>query len=327
MTLFLVTEPAFTRFGDRIGAVAPDARFIRMQTNGELLFGDRPLAWEQAAPDVAWVTSDLFDDGPVRPFFKLLLTAKPGWVQIAGAGVDHPVFDMILGEGVRITTSHVTGPPIAEYVIRAVLDHYQQPAVWAAERADRRWVAHDFREVYGTTWLVVGLGAIGTAVAERARAFGATVIGVRRHPDGTEPVDECVRPDRLEDVLPRADVVVLCAPGGAETRHLMYRATFGLMRSRSVLVNVGRGSLIDEEALHDALDRGIPEAAILDVADTEPPPADSWLWSHPRVVLTPHSSAGGTGRYARGAEVFCDNLARWSKGEPLHHEVTAGSTP
>ena len=325
--LLLVTEPAFTRFGDRIGAVAPDARFIRMQKSGELLFGDRPLAWDEAKPDVAWVTSDLFDDGPVRPFFKLLLTAKPTWVQIAGAGIDHPVFDMILGEGVRLTTSHVTGPPIAEYVMRTVLDHFQHPALWAAERADRRWVPHDFREVLGTTWLVVGLGAIGTAVAVRARAFGATVIGVRRHPDGTEPVDECVRPDFLGSVLPRADVVVLCAPGGAETRHLMFRATFGVMRPGSVLVNVGRGSLIDEDALRDALERGIPEVAILDVTDTEPPAPDSWLWSHPRVVLTPHSSAGGTGRYGRTAELFCDNLGRWLRGDPLLHEVTAGSTP
>src|SRR3954469_10558962 len=141
--LLLVTEPAFTRFGDRIGAVATDARFVRMQTDGTLLLGDRPLAWDDVAPDVAWVTADLFDGGPVRPFFKLLLTARPRWVQSAGAGVDHPVFDMILREGSRLTTSHVTGPPIAEYVLRAVLDHYQQPAVWAAERADRQWVGHD----------------------------------------------------------------------------------------------------------------------------------------------------------------------------------------
>lgn len=325
--LLLVTEPAFRRFGDRIGAVAPDVRFIRMQPDGTLSFGDRPLPWEDAAPDVAWVTSDLFDGGPVRPFFKLLLTAKPRWVQIAGAGVDHPVFQLILDAGVRLTTSHVTGPPIAEYALRAVLDHYQQPSAWAAERAAGRWTAHDFREVAGTTWLVVGLGAIGTAVAARAKAFGATVIGVRRRPDGREPVDECVRPDRLDAVLPRADVVVLCAPGGPETRHLMQRTTFGLMRSGSVLVNVGRGSLVDEDALREALDRGIPEVAILDVTDTEPPPPDSWLWSHPRVVLTPHSSAGGTGRYARAADVFCDNVTRWLRNEPLDHEVMAGETP
>src|SRR3954451_9692300 len=137
--LLLVTEPAFTRFGDRIGAVATDARFVRMQTDGTLLLGDRPLAWDDVAPDVAWVTSDLFDGGPVRPFFKLLLTTKPKWVQIAGAGVDHPVFEMILNEGVRLTSSHVTGIHIDEYVFLAVLDHYHQPALWEAERADRRW--------------------------------------------------------------------------------------------------------------------------------------------------------------------------------------------
>src|SRR6476469_7620785 len=100
--LLLVTEPAFTRFGDRIGAVAPDARFLRMQKSGELLFGDRPVPWEEAKPDIAWVTADLFDGGPVRPFFKLLLPAKPAWVQIAGASVDNPVFGMILQQGVRL---------------------------------------------------------------------------------------------------------------------------------------------------------------------------------------------------------------------------------
>ena len=323
--LLLLTEAAFSRFANQIGAAAPDARFLRMQSDGTLTFGDRPVAWEDAAPDVAWVTADLFDGGPVRPFFKLLLTAKPAWVQLAGAGVDHPVFGMIMDEGVRLTTSHVTGTPIAEYVLRSVLDHYQRPASWGAERADRRWVGHDFREVHGTTWLVVGLGAIGSAVAVRAKAFGATVLGVRRTPDGSEPVDECVRPDRIEALLPRADVVVLCTPGGEATRHLMNDVTLRLMRSGSVLVNVGRGSLIDEEALLAALDRGIPEVAVLDVTDTEPPPPESWLWTHPHVVLTPHTSAGGTGRYGRATEVFCDNLRRWQLGEPLRHEVAAGS--
>src|SRR3954447_14716019 len=180
--LLLVTKPAFTRFGDKIGAVASDARFVRMQGDGSLLLGDRPVAWEELRPDVAWVTADLFDDGPVRPFFKLLLTAKPQWVQIAGAGVDHPVFKMILEQGVRLTTSHVTGIPIAEYIVRGVLDHYQRPDDWAEARAAQAWTAHDFREVHGTTWVVVGLGAIGKAVAVRARAFGAHVIGVRRTP-------------------------------------------------------------------------------------------------------------------------------------------------
>jgi phosphoglycerate dehydrogenase-like enzyme len=243
-------------------------------------------------------------------------------VQIAGAGVDHPVFGMIREQGVRLTTSHVTGIPIAEYIVRSVLDHYQQPDEWAAARVAKAWTSHDFREIHGTTWVVVGLGAIGNAVAVRARAFGAHVIGVRRNPTSNDPVDECVRADRLDAVLPRADVVVLCAPGGPETRHLLNDTTFRLLRPRAVLVNVGRGSLVDEDALRAALDRGSPEVAILDVTEDEPPSPDSWLWSDPRVVLTPHSSAGGTGRYARAADVFCENLARWLTNQPLEHEVT-----
>jgi phosphoglycerate dehydrogenase-like enzyme len=320
--LLLLTEPAFNRFGDKIGAVASAARFVRMQADGSLLLGDRPVTWEEQRPDVAWVTADLFDSGPIRPFFKLLLTAKPAWVQIAGAGVDHPVFGMIREQGVRLTTSHVTGIPIAEYIVRSVLDHYQQPDEWAAARVAKAWTSHDFREIHGTTWVVVGLGAIGNAVAVRARAFGAHVIGVRRNPTSNDPVDECVRADRLDAVLPRADVVVLCAPGGPETRHLLNDTTFRLLRPRAVLVNVGRGSLVDEDALRAALDRGSPEVAILDVTEDEPPSPDSWLWSDPRVVLTPHSSAGGTGRYARAADVFCENLARWLTNQPLEHEVT-----
>src|SRR5581483_11272493 len=324
--LLLLSEPAYADFGDRIGATAPDMRFLRMQQDGSLRLGDQSLAWEDASPDVAWLTADLFDGGPVRRFLRFALNSRPQWLQTAGAGTDHDVFRMLLDNGTRLTTSHVTGIPIAEYVVRAVLDHYQRPNVWAAERRDRRWAPHDFREVHGTTWLVVGLGAIGTEVASRARAFGATVLGVRRHPTGREPVDECATPDRLEAFLPRADVVVLAAPGGDSTRRMMDRTRLSIMRRGSLLVNVGRGSLVDEDALHAALDAGVLETAILDVTEDEPPGDDSWLWDHPRVTLTPHTSAGGTGRYERSTRAFLDNLVRWQKGEPLVHEVTAGES-
>jgi phosphoglycerate dehydrogenase-like enzyme len=233
---------------------------------------------------------------------------------------------MLLDGGTRLTTSHVTGIPIAEYVLRAVLDHYQDTSTWLDERRAQRWSPHDFREVHGTTWLVVGLGHIGTEVAMRAKAFGATVIGVRRRPDGAEAVDECIRPVELDRALGRADVVVLAAPGGPETEHLIDARRLARFRPGSVLVNVGRGSLIDEDALRTALDRGVPEVAILDVASDEPPPERSWLWEHPGVVLTPHSSAGGTARYERAANAFVDNLARWTNGEPLAYEVTAGDS-
>jgi phosphoglycerate dehydrogenase-like enzyme len=324
--LLLLSERAFARFGDQIRAAAPETRFLRMQPDGELSLGDQSIAWEDATADVAWLTADLFDGGPIRKFFRLTLNTKPQWMQSSGAGTDHPVFQMVLDNGTRLTTSHVTGIPIAEYVLRSVLDHFQCADDWRAARGERRWTAHDYREVHGTTWLVVGLGNIGTEVASRAKSFGTTVLGVRRSPNGDEPVDECVSPDRLDEVLPRADVVVLAAPGGSDTQRLMDARRFALMRDRSVLVNVGRGSLVHEDALKHALDRGVPEVAILDVTAEEPPPDGSWLWAHPRVVLTPHSSAGGTGRYQRAADAFIDNLVRWQKAEPLVYEVTAGES-
>jgi phosphoglycerate dehydrogenase-like enzyme len=324
--LLLLSERAFDRYADRITTAAPGIEFVRMQNDGDLVIGDRTIPWEDAEPDVAWLTADLFDGGPVRKFLRLTLNTTPQWLQSSGAGTDHPVFQMLRDGGTRLTTSHVTGIPIAEYIVRAVLDHFQQVDQWTEQRRARRWQPHDFREVHGTTWLIIGLGHIGSEVALRAKAFGATVIGVRRSPNGHEPVDECVQPHDLDPLLPRADVVVLAAPGGPETRHLIDGSRLAKFKPSSVLVNVGRGSLVDETALRVALDRGVPEVAILDVTDEEPPTDHSWVWDHPRVMLTPHSSAGGTGRYERATQSFLENLMRWQNGEPLAYEVTAGDS-
>jgi phosphoglycerate dehydrogenase-like enzyme len=222
---------------------------------------------------------------------------------------------------VRFSTAHVTAIPIAEYVLGAVLRHRQQPERWADAQARREWRHREFPEVHGTTWLVVGVGAIGAEVAVRARAFGARVVGVRRTPRGDEPVDALLSPGELLGAVPAADVVVLCAPGTDATRHLVDAAFLAAMRQGSLLVNVARGSLVDEAALLAALDAGRPAHAVLDVVEVEPLPADSPLWDHPGVTLTPHSSGGGLGRYARSAELFAANLARYVAGEPVAHEV------
>ncbi len=311
----LVSRAAFERFGERLVAAAPDASFVHPE-------GD---ATDIAAVDVAWLSVDVLL-GPDRDAWFATLAAMPAlaWVHTASAGVDGRAFQELLDRGVRLSTSHVNSIPIAEYVVRSVLDHFQRTDRWRAARDEHLWRHHDFREVFGTTWLVVGLGAIGAAVATRARAFGAHVIGVRRHPAGDEPVDEMITPADLATAIGRADVVVLAAPANADTAHLVDAAFLGRMRQGSVLVNVARGALVDEEALLAALDAGVPEWAVLDVTAAEPLPADSPLWDHPRIELTPHSSAGGLGRVARGADAFADNLARFRSGEPLIHEVTGG---
>ena len=276
--------------------------------------------------EVAWANFDLFQDRDLlRHFFGAILGSDTlRWLHTSSAGVDHPVFADMVRRGITITTSHVTGIPIAEWVLRSVLDHFQRADLWRAAVAERRWEQHEFREVAGTTWLVIGLGAIGSAVAVRARALGATVLGVRRTPRGDEPVDALLTLDAVQrsDAVERSDVVVLAAPATVSTIGMIDAGFLARMRRGSVLVNVGRGSLVDEPALVDALDRGTPDAALLDVTTIEPLPDDSPLWSHPRVVLTPHSSALGDGRFARAADAFVHNLHAYAAGVPMANVVT-----
>ena len=278
-----------------------------------------------ADPEVAWGTSDLYREGaPIRPFFGILRHSRTiRWFQSAAAGYDGPLFAELAGRGVRISNAHANSIPIAEYILRAVLDRFQRADLWRDAQEKAEWRTHDYREIHGSTWLIVGLGGIGSAVATRAHAFGATVIGCRRHPSGSEATQRTVTPDQLPEVVGLADVVVLAAPASADTNGLVDEAFLAGMKPGSVLVNVARGSLVDEQALLAALERGIPEAAILDVFTTEPLPADNPLWGHPAVTITAHNAAGGVGRYERQAELFSENLERYLAGAPLLNDVTA----
>ena len=319
----LLTSVAHERWWPRLER--PGVEPLVMQVNGSLaLASGAAVERDGAGAEVAWGTSDLFDEGaPLRPFFGLLRRSPTlRWFQSPAAGYDGAVFSELARRGVRVSNAHVNGIPIAEYVLRAVLDHFQHAGRWRAEREARQWRLHDFREVYGTTWLVVGVGSIGGAVAARARAFGARVIGCRRRPSPDDPVDEAVTPDGLLGVVGAADVVVLSAPATAATNRLVDAAFLAAMKPGSVLVNVARGSLVDEDALLDALERRAPEAALLDVFATEPLPPDHPFWDHPGVTITPHNAAGGTGRHARQAELFSENLDRYLGGRPLINDVT-----
>ena len=325
----LLTSAAASRARASISDALPAAELAEMQDDGTLLVDGARIEWEDANVEVAWTSFDLFAGGPVRPFFGLLMRSTSlKWLQLSNAGVDHPVFADLFRKGLRLTTSHVTDIPIAEYVIRAVLDHYQRPDLWRSAQDARQWDRHDFREVFGTTWMVVGVGAIGSAVARRATALGAHVIGVRRSPRGDEPVDTMIGPAEVHESLPRADVVVIAAPATAATQHLVEATFLDAMKDGSLVINIARGSMLDEEALLAALDRdGGVEAAVLDVTDTEPLPVESRLWTHPAVTITPHNAAGGTGRGHRATELFCENLRRYRAELPLLHEVTEDDLP
>ena len=321
----LVTEKAYGQHRAHFDALDVEGHglvWLRLADDGRL------HGPPDARPEVAWLSSDVFFSGLLKRFLEVVEESPDiRWLQSAAAGVELNEFQRLMSRGVRICNAHLTAIPIAEYVLRSVLDVFQDAERWRAARAEGRWEHHNFREVWRSRWLIIGLGAIGAETARRARAFEAHVTGVRRHPTGDEPVDAMIAPAQVHDALPNADVVVLAAPATPETESLVDDDFLSAMKPRAVLVNVARGRLVDDEALLRALDDDRLGAAILDVFNAEPLDLGHRYWTHPKVVLTPHSSGGGTGRWERGAELFCDNLRRLVAGEPLVNEVTGMQLP
>jgi phosphoglycerate dehydrogenase-like enzyme len=321
----LLSAAALGAHRDLLTEAAPtDVRWLELHADGSATLAGDPVELREMTPEVAWMTTDLTRGDLTRKFFGLVTRSESlRWLQSSAAGFDHPVFGELVRRGVRLTPSHIAGPPIADFVLRAALDHLQDADRWRAAAAEHRWEPHEFVEMASTRWLVIGLGTIGAEIAVRARAFGAHVTGVRRSPSGDEPVDAMIGPDRLLDALGDADVIVLATPSSPTTDGLVDEAFLARTKPSALLVNIGRGALVDEEALLGALDEGRLARAVLDVTRTEPLPTDDPLWSHPRVVITPHTSALGDRRHRRAAEAFAENLRRYAAGGPLLHEVTA----
>jgi phosphoglycerate dehydrogenase-like enzyme len=321
--LVLLTAVALDSFGKDLAR--PNIEWLIMEADGGLRANNgTTVSLEEARPEIAWGTSDLFREGaPLRAFFGLIRQIPClRWFQSPAAGYDSPVFSELVNRGVRVTNAHVNSIPIAEYVMRAVLDEFQQAEVWRRQASERSWTIHDWREVAGSTWLIVGLGGIGTEVAVRARAFGARVIGCRRNPTADDPTDLTVTPDRLHEVVSEADVIVLAAPATRATTDLVDAAFLAGLKQGCVLVNVARGALVNEDALLEGLANGRPAVAILDVFETEPLPRDHPFWTHPSIRITPHNAAGGVGRLKRQAELFSVNLDRYLSGVPLLNDVS-----
>jgi phosphoglycerate dehydrogenase-like enzyme len=251
------------------------------------------------------------------------------WVQAIGAGTDH-FHGAELGPDVVVTNAAgVAAVSIAEFVIGQLLAVWKRVDELADQQRRHVWEPAYGRQVAGLTLGLVGLGAIGTAVAERARALGMRVLAVRRRPgadDRTAVVDEVVGPERLHDVLARVDAVVACAPATPETQDLFDAAAFAAMRPGAVFCNVARGSLVDEAALLDALRSGHVGAAVLDVTRQEPLPVDNPLWDAPNLRLSPHSAASLDHYVESVFDLFADNLGRYLRGEPLRNVVAQPST-
>ena len=242
------------------------------------------------------------------------------WVQLSGTGIDG-VDDRILRAPVVTCARGASSVPISEYVLAAMLAFAKDfPANWLRD-APEHWNFQRMGTLADRTIGIVGFGGIGTRVAQLARAFDMEVVVMRRRPELGSSLPGVRVVTSLPELLGVADHIVLAAPGTARTRHLLDAAAFSQMRSGVHLVNIARGSLVDQDALRTALDDGTVARASLDTCDPEPLPAGHWLYEHPKVFLTPHSSWASPEFFAASIDIFCSNLRRFLDGAPLEHVI------
>ena len=315
MIRLLISEPALKRVAADLAIHGDLLDLLVVGADGVIRHGGEVVSEDDAQPDAGWMSADGM--GTRAMPVALLKSRNLTWVQSGAAGVDNPIWRQLIDKGAVLTTGHGQAISIAEFILGEVLAHFQRIGERRAEQAAHRWTRLPFREIAGTRWLIIGFGAIGQAVAERALGFGAHITGVRR---SGKPDPLADRMGKLADVKvlsADADVVVLAAPLNAETQNMADAGFLAAMMPGSVLVNVGRGGLVDEAALLAALDAGAPDFAVLDVFHAEPQPADGPFWDHPKVAMAPHASAFGSGQARRNDEIFLENLRRRLTGEPV----------
>ncbi len=262
------------------------------------------------------------------------LARRLRWIHVSAAGVGSLLFPALVESDVLFTNGRgLHAVSMAEHALGMMLAFARKLHLARDRQQERRWDqagiwmdAPPVGQLAGGTLGLVGFGAVGSALAERAAALGMRVVAVRRHPvtapEGSPaPAHEQWGVERLPELLARADWVVLAAPHTEATRGLIGRAELARMKPGAVLVNLGRGALVDEEALVEALRAGRLAGAALDVVRHEPLPAESPLWTLPNVILSPHTSGCGPRYWERAVEQFERNLERFLDGRPLFNVV------
>jgi phosphoglycerate dehydrogenase-like enzyme len=242
---------------------------------------------------------------------------RPRWVHTASAGVDHLMCPELAESETVVTNARgVFDQPIAEYVAALVLAMAKDlPATWDLQRR-REWRHRESRRVAGTRACVVGTGPIGRAIGQTLKALGIhTALVGRRARAGVHG------PEDLDRLLGEADWVVSAAPLTDETRGMFGAGRFGVMRPSACFVNIGRGGLVDEDALAEALRRGVIAGAALDVFEHEPLGPESPLWSVPGLIVSPHMSGDTVGWRDDLAKQFVEMYEGWERGRTLPNVV------
>ena len=264
-----------------------------------------------------------------RPTPELVANApKLRWIQSQSAGVEF-VSDIpaLVDSDILLTnTRGAHGPSIAEHVFALLLAFTRKVLPALEWQRNHHWGRLEgyrtAREIKGATMGIIGYGAIGRSVAQRAHAFEMDLLAVDALPATDAPyVDEVWSTDQLPELLSRSDVVVVSAPLTPETHHILDAKALARMKPEAYLIVVSRGGIVEEEALAQALKDGKLAGAGIDVTEQEPLSSDSPLWDAPNIIITPHLAGDSDAKERRCVEILCDNLVRFSKGETLVNMV------
>lgn len=283
----------------------------------EFVHGDDPASLEASLPE----TDILLLSGYIDLSRLKERAPRLRWIQSCSAGVEKVA--PWIPEGITLTNaSGVHGPRGGEYGMTAVLMLNSRVPAFVTNQQAARWEQIHTTPLKGKTLVLLGVGAIGSEVARLAKRFGMRVLGVSRSGKPHKSVDRMYRTKQMAQVLPKADFVLSTLPLTPETNGLVSRSVLDMLPRHAGVVNLGRGRVMDYDALRDKLQKGELSGAVLDVFDPEPLPADSPLWSTPNLIMSPHCAVDDESVYVeRCLDIFFDNLKRFLAGRPLENVV------
>lgn len=245
------------------------------------------------------------------------------WIHSITAGVDHMLCPEIV-DNEEITLTNAKGifsSSLAEYVMLSCLHFAKDVPRWMNNKTEKKWEKYTVTEIRNQTMGIVGYGNIGQACARLAKAFGMKVIGLRKNPSysvNDKNIDECVGMDQLDYLMQQSDYVVVCLALTEDTKHFIKKENLLQCKKSAVFINIGRGALVDEEALIEALSEGTIAAAALDVFTVEPLPESSRLWELPNVLISAHNADLLKDSRHKSVRFFTENCARFLAKEEVH---------
>ena len=280
-------------------------------------------SFEQAEPVIGQADIILAWEHTLYPLLEVLWPRAEAlrWVQSGSAGVESLLFPEFAESSVALTSGRgLYSSVLAQFVVASILYFAHNLERLRSFQMARTWSRIEVSEVRGQTLGIVGVGDVGREAAKLAGCLDMRLLGCKRHPESVDEsvqLERCYAPDRLLEMLPDCDYVLLSIPLTADTRGMIGRRELEAMKPSSVLINVARGGIVQESVLIEALQEGWIRGASLDVFEREPLPSESPLWGMENVLLSPHSADFTFDLEASPGHLFVENFRRYRRGEPL----------